>query len=208
MTAVTRPVDVRAIDAAWFDHHFTWARDTNGAEKLVQRTGAPPYPRLGRIVNFGSVMADYRLDEATPALQQALLAFLVERFNAKVQPSRTADVPDTPGTLIWLRMGAREYKLRYEPKDKQLLLSFPSVRLNEEGRLRPLEGSGASLQRRTGCGPPPGLVRRRPDEIARMGCFAGALNDLLINGKGDVHEMGPYIEVALSMCTHSKCDEV
>ena len=77
-------------------------------------------------------MADYRLDEATPALQQALLAFLVERFNAKVQPSRTADVPDTSGTVIGLRMGAREYKLRYEPKDKQLLLSFPSVHLNEE----------------------------------------------------------------------------
>lgn len=128
----TRLADVNAIDAAWFDHHFTWARDSNGAEKLVQRTGAPPYPRLGRIVHFGSVMADYRLDEATPALQQALLAYLVERFDAKVVPSRTADAPDTSGRLIWLRMGAREYKLSYDPKDKQLLLSFPSVRLAEE----------------------------------------------------------------------------
>ncbi|MBK7004192.1 MAG: hypothetical protein IPH37_02855 [Burkholderiales bacterium] len=128
----TRLVDANAIDATWFDHHFAWGRDDSGAEKLVRRTGAPPYPRLGRIVQFGSVMAQYHLDEATPPLQQALLAFLVERFDARVLPSRTADVPDTSGTLIWLRMGAQAYKLRFDPKDREVLLSFPSVRLDEE----------------------------------------------------------------------------
>ena len=128
----TRWVDVNAIDAAWFNHHFAWSRDASGYEKLALRTGVPPYPWLGRVVNFGSIMAEYHLYEATPALQQALLAFLVERFDAKVLPSRTTDAPGKADTAIWLRMGTRAYELRYEPKDREVLLLFPSVRLDEE----------------------------------------------------------------------------
>ncbi len=128
----TRLIDANAIDSAWFDHHFAWSRDASGYEKLALRTGVPPYPWLGRVVNFGSIMAEYHLYEATPALQQALLAFLVERFDAKVLPSRTTDAPGKADTAIWLRMGTRAYELRYEPKDREVLLLFPSVRLDEE----------------------------------------------------------------------------
>ncbi len=128
----TRLIDVKAIDTHWFDHHFTWSRDAKGAEKLVPRTGMPPYPRQGRVVHFGNIMAEYHLDEATPALQQALLDFLVKHFKAQVLPLRATDAFDKTETSIWLRMGVREYQLRYDTKDKRLLLLFSSVRLAEE----------------------------------------------------------------------------
>lgn len=128
----TRWIDADTFDAAWFNHHFTWSRDASGNEKLVLRTGVPPYPWLGRIVNFGSIMVEYHVHEATPALQQALQAFLVERFKAQVLPSRATEAVGTADTTIWLRMGAREYKLRYDAKDRKVLLLFPWVRLDEE----------------------------------------------------------------------------
>lgn len=128
----TRLVDVDAIDAAWFDHHFTWSRDASGAERLVLRTDAAPFPHQGRIVNFGGSMIEYHLNEVTPSLQRALLAFLVERFDAKLVPLRPNDVLDRSGAVTSLRIGVREYKLNYALKDKRLLLSFSSVRLAEE----------------------------------------------------------------------------
>jgi hypothetical protein len=125
----TRLIDTAEIDAAWFDHHFAWQREADGTEKLVRRTGLPPFPRLGRIVNFGGGMIEYHLDEATPRLQQALLAFLAERFDARVTLPRPNDAATTQTRL---NMGKREYRINYTPKEKQLRLSFPSVRLAEE----------------------------------------------------------------------------
>ena len=55
----TRWIGANAFDAAWFNHHFAWSRDASGYEKLVLRTGVPPYSWLGRVVNFGSIMAEY-----------------------------------------------------------------------------------------------------------------------------------------------------
>lgn len=124
-----RLYDTREISAAWFDHHFAWTRDAGGRERLVRREGAPAIPRLGRIVQFGGYQVDYRLDEASPKLRDALLAFLAERFGAAIVPS----VPgDSVNPDMRLSMRGWQYIVRHSQRDKVLILYFPSVRYAEE----------------------------------------------------------------------------
>ncbi len=122
-------ISPETINPAWFDHHFTWSRDASGAEKLIQRTGVTPFPRLGRLVKIGGNLIEYHLGEATPRLQEALQAFLVGRFNAKVMSSSADDSGDI---VTRLNMGVRDYNMHYVPNKKRLILSFPSIRSEEE----------------------------------------------------------------------------
>jgi hypothetical protein len=86
--------DWTEIDAAWLDHHFEWKAGKDGRLRLVERGDFVPLPRRGSLtVDHGH--REYRVKPVKPEMLDRVLAFLVERHGAKLQPrepNSSADV--------------------------------------------------------------------------------------------------------------------
>jgi|GEM_PF-693379 len=80
-----RVIDGDDVTADWFAHHFEWRRGDDGPDRLHERAGASPWPRLSRSIEAGGLPA-YRWRPATPRLAARLRALLDDRFGARPLP--------------------------------------------------------------------------------------------------------------------------
>ncbi len=95
------------LDAAWLDHHYTWSRGEDGADRLVVRKTFTPLPHrgaltLGRAGEFQS----YQLEPGGSPLQQAVRDLLVREIGALARP-------DEYGTPLVALDGA-EYRVQLD----------------------------------------------------------------------------------------------
>jgi hypothetical protein len=79
----TRYAEAHDIDAAWIVHHFQWQRDAAGREQLLPRSGAPPWPWRGRLLDFGGGRVEYRVPRMAPAFAGVVERVAVERLQAQ-----------------------------------------------------------------------------------------------------------------------------
>ncbi|AHG93882.1 hypothetical protein J421_6347 (plasmid) [Gemmatirosa kalamazoonensis] len=102
---------VDALDPAWVTHHFAWRRDAAGVDRLVERTGFVPIPYRGELSDVSSSVRWYRLEPATAALCDAVLAFLAREFRAEPLP-RESDAREHP-----LRIDGQQITVACRPDD-------------------------------------------------------------------------------------------
>lgn len=89
-SCATLPIDRRTmryddwseIDAAWVLHHFEWARDAAGRDRLQQRTDWKPLPFRGKLTVEDDGYREYRLPTSRRALYDELVDFIVRAFEA------------------------------------------------------------------------------------------------------------------------------
>jgi hypothetical protein len=73
------------IDAAWLDRHFQWNAGADGHLRLLEREEFKPLPHRGSLTeNHG--YPEYTLSPVKPEMLDRVVAFLVERFGAELQP--------------------------------------------------------------------------------------------------------------------------
>lgn len=113
--SATRLADPTEANRAWFEHHFTWVREASGEERLKRRSGAPPWPWLGRLSRSGHFRVGYRLPGAGPGLRAAFEAFLAEHFAMERLPPDPKDPDHTR-----LRAGGWNYVIGYSEKDRSV----------------------------------------------------------------------------------------
>jgi hypothetical protein len=108
-----RYVDSHDFTADWVRHHFRWIRDAAGRELLAPIDDAKPLPWKGRFIDFGH-QVEYRVEPVQPAMRDALVRFMAERFGAQVapdwiDPSKTrGDTFRLPGCSHVLALGFHE----------------------------------------------------------------------------------------------------
>jgi len=86
------------IGAAWLQHHFEWKRGADGRDRLVPRSSFKPLPWRGVFFNHGG--GEYKLDTAQQDLRPALLALLLQRFNARPLPPAAGEAPRTTQVAV------------------------------------------------------------------------------------------------------------
>ena len=79
--------DFDALDPAWIAHHFEWKRESDGADRLVERARFTPLPYQGTLWTGTDGDRTYRIEKASDSLRTALVAFLVARFAGEPQPA-------------------------------------------------------------------------------------------------------------------------
>lgn len=90
----TRAYDMDLLDPTWVRHYFTWEHAGDGRYRLVERTGVTPLPYRGRLTMDYTGYREYRVTPARESLPEAMIAFLVESFQAeRVPPSGEALAP-------------------------------------------------------------------------------------------------------------------
>lgn len=131
----TRLNDHRKLTPAWLLRNFDWAasRDSRaGSERLVARRGATPAPWTGVLADANVEPAGYRVQPVTPAMQAALLAYLVARHGAVVVPASGAAAAGEDR----VRIGGDLFDLNYRPDDQVLSFTQALGTYSAEGVLR------------------------------------------------------------------------
>src|SRR5205085_8389378 len=80
-----RYLNFKWLDRRWLDHHFTWVRGADGADRLVARKDFKPLPFHGDLSPANGGWREYRLDLGSEPLRAALLDFVVKEMGAERQ---------------------------------------------------------------------------------------------------------------------------
>lgn len=114
---------VHDATAEWIARNFEWRSDAVG-ERLALRKDAKPQPWVGRFVNFGGGMVEYRLVPTGDGLMTVLREFMAREFGAVPNPA--PGLPEGPDSKAILVDG-KPLRLSRTAKERRTTLYAESV---------------------------------------------------------------------------------